>query len=155
MKLAAVAVVISLAIAGAQAHAQPSTAVTAEPETVSTTEAVLLSLGGTAVSASLVVSGAATRNPWLVGGGLLTSLFTPSLGHWYAGRSFTPGMGLRLVGLVVALAGLPAAVESTIYDVATAHRSAERWNAKHVRIAPSVVTSGTHATLGLGIGGTF
>ncbi len=76
------------------------------------------------------------------------------------------------------VAGLPAAAEATagegrdgvpvifvigaalyltgiVCDLATAERSAQRWIARHVQLAPSVVSSGAHTTVSLGIGGSF
>lgn len=200
MKLATLAsVIVGLAVAAPlSAAAQPaltplnapagSRAPDATSEgTKSPQTALLLSLGGTAGSVALMVAGAASNSPSgdsLMTAGLLSSLITPSLGHWYAGHYLTGGMAMRGGGGVLVIAGVAQAlgaefasdggdgsngdsgatmllvgaglyVGGTIYDIATAPAAAERWNEKHLALAPTLVSSGTHTTVGLGLGGSF
>ena len=149
--------------------------------------ALLLSLGGTAASVALVVAGAnseGSNGDSLVTIGLLSSLVTPSFGHWYAGDYFTAGMGMRAGGGLLAIVGLGQALgcafaeESdsscngdsgaafmllgvglyaggTIYDIATAPSAARRWNEHHLQLSPMMVSSGAHSGMGVGLGGTF
>ncbi len=185
MKLAALAAVATLAVA-TSAHAQPALTPAQprgpapESEHKDPSTALLLSLGGSAGSLALFLAGIAQEDGSLISAGVLTSFITPSLGHWYAGNYFTPGMGLRLGGGVLAVAGIAAALGSiddessngddgatmfvlgaglyaggVVYDIATAGGAAERWNAKHLQLAPTLVSSGTHTTVGLGVGGAF
>lgn len=185
MKLAALAAVATLAV-GTSAHAQPALT-PAQPRSAPVdadrkdpTTATLLSLGGTAASVGLFLVGVDREDEGLVTAGLLTSLVTPSLGHWYAGDYFTPGLGLRLGGATLVMAGVASAIGSidnenssgdqgatmfvlgaglyvggTLYDLATAGRAAESWNTAHLQFAPTMVSSGAHTTVGLGLGGSF
>jgi hypothetical protein len=41
---------------------------------------------------------------------LVTAMFTPSIGHWYAGKVATRGLGLRAAGGATALLGLGASL---------------------------------------------
>jgi len=120
--------------------------------------ALALSLGGTAASAALVIVGGEANNGEMISAGLLSSLLTPSLGEWYAGKLVTPGMGIRAASAVVTVVGLAASLKcldaegechtdasapilvgagligyagGTIYDIATAPREARRYNDRH------------------------
>ncbi len=204
MKLAALASltvgVTTLAALAAPASAQPALTPLVEPagaphEPVATaadakspTTAVLLSLGGTAGSVALMVAGAnssGSNADSLITVGLLSTLITPSLGHWYAGHYLTAGMAMRAGGGVLVIAGVAQALGSefssessdggdsgdagatmfllgaglylggALYDIATAPSAAEHWNDKHLQLAPTMVSSGTHTTVGLGLGGSF
>ncbi len=180
MKLAALSAAAALA-AAAPAHAQPAT--TPESDGKSANTALALSLGGTAASVGLYLAGVQREDPKLLVAGGLSSLFTPALGHWYAGSYATPGMGMRVggglliavgfsmsfkgfpseqergaeatVGEVIGIAGIGLFAGGVIYDIATAGRAAKRWNAKHMQLAPSVVSSGAHTTMGIGLSGAF
>src|SRR5262245_50589491 len=69
--------------------------------------ALWLSLGGTAASWGLLVlsprMGSSGEEVALLGG--LGTILGPSLGHIYAGRFGTPGLGLRTAGLGAASLG--------------------------------------------------
>ena len=122
------------------------------------TTALELSLGGTAASAALVIIGGETDSAGMISAGLLSSLLTPSLGEWYAGKLVTPGMGIRAASAVVTVVGIAASLKcldaedschtdasapillgagllgyagGTIYDIATAPREARRYNERH------------------------
>ncbi len=131
--------------------------------------ALLLSLGGTAASAGLVIAGGASNDGGLVAAGLLSSLVTPSLGEWYAGKPLTAGMGIRVVSAAAEIAGLAEAFKcfdtenctnnqglagalmlgglvgyaaGTIYDIADAPSSAREYNrahSLHVTVTPTVM----------------
>ncbi len=179
MKLAALAVAATALATSAPAHAEPASA--SEIDGKSASSALLLSLGGTAASAGLYLVGVQREDPkFLVVGGL-SGVLAPSFGHWYAGSYLTPGLGMRLggaalvglgfsmsfsypdedhstkakVGEAIGIAGIGLVAGGVIYDIATAGRAAKRWNAKHLQVAPSVVSSGTQTTLGLGVSGAF
>ena len=147
--------------------------------------ALMLSLGGTAASAALVLAGSSANNADLVGVGLLSSLLTPSLGEWYAGKPLTAGMGIRLASAGVELYGLAEAFKcwdsctssdnntagvlvvggligyaaGTIYDIADAPSSAREYNRAHswhATVTPTVMrTPSGNAQMGVGIAGSF
>jgi hypothetical protein len=167
----------------------------ADPEDVRSPEVgFALSAGGTAVSTGLLIGGLvlsdhvpssrdAGNKIALVG--LASTLVTPSLGEWYAGRGFTTGLGLRLAGAAVTTLGLSQlsicfdecsgsrdnsvaaaliALGLTSYvvgigwDIATAPSTVREGNAQRRRpvITPSVLaTPSGGAAYGLGVGGTF
>lgn len=147
--------------------------------------AMLLSLAGTIAPIALVAIGAnseGSQGEDLVTLGVLAAFVTPSLGHWYAGHYLTGGMAMRAggaglvtlgvislvgecldsedsscgdggAGVMIAGAGLFAA--GAIYDIATAGDAARAWNSSHLRIAPTMVSSGAHSGFGVGLGGSF
>ena len=153
----------------------------AEPKSRDT--AFLLSAGGTLASAALVAIGAGTNNGALAGAGLVSSLFTPSAGHIYAGRLGSPGLVLRLVSTGVAVAGFKEVLEclgpspcnndrraeylllaagfgyvsGTLWDMVTAGDAADRYNERlQLRVTPAVITTASSGpAVGLGIGGSF
>ena len=161
-KLAAAAAVLTVATA---AHAQaPGQTLASVPPDVGPKDpdtALLLSLGGTMASHALVLAGLVSDNGDLILGGLATSLVTPSLGQWYAGKPLTAGMGIRAASALVTIAGVAQSLEcldfegsetschggdsaglliaggligyatGTIYDVATAPRAAREYNHRH------------------------
>ncbi len=90
-----------------------------EPELKDRSTAFALSAGGTAVSIGLVLVGAKTGNSSLTVLGALSSLVTPAAGEIYAGKVFTPGMGIRLASVGVGLIGLVAATTSFVQTAAT------------------------------------
>lgn len=157
----------------------------APPELKDPSTAVVLSVGGTAASATLFLVGVKAENGALAAAGLISSLVTPSAGEIYAGRLGTPGLVLRLVSAGVAVAGVQEAfkcfLESSscqhdpelagalivaggigyasgiLYDIATAGRTADDYNRRmHVRVTPTVIPTGSSGpAVGLGIGGSF
>ncbi len=145
--------------------------------------ATLLSIAGTVVPTAIVVSAAGTENGsvGLVLAGLLGMELGPSLGHWYAGDYLTPGLGMRAGGTALLVVGLGEALQcidvndgscrsggeaplligaglfvtGTIYDIATAGHAANTWNKEHLQLAPTMISSAGHATVGVGLGGSF
>ena len=129
--------------------------------------ALALSLGGTAASVGLVIAGGSSNNGAMISAGLLSSLVTPSLGEWYAGRYVTAGMGIRAVSGVATVVGFAEALKcvdadgechtdssagvllvggllgyagGALYDIATAPREARRYNERHgltLTVAPT------------------
>jgi hypothetical protein len=124
--------------------------------------ALMLSLGGTAASAGLVLAGISGHdNGGLITAGLVSSLVTPSLGEWYAGKPLTAGMGIRAASAVVTIYGVAESLKcldfegsdtschesdaagyllaggligyaaGTIYDIATAPSAARAYNREH------------------------
>ncbi|HET9990562.1 MAG TPA: hypothetical protein VFQ65_18665 [Kofleriaceae bacterium] len=135
-------------------------------------------------NASLFAIGLEANNSGMMAAGLLSSLVTPSLGEWYAGKPLTVGMGVRAASAVLFIAGVSEALScldeydchnntaasgalilgglagyagGTIYDIATAPTAAREFNAKHqIHLAPTYMrTPSGNATMGMGIGGTF
>jgi hypothetical protein len=175
-----VVAVLTIALGASIAHAQPSTI---EPTPLPTSEtknpviATTLSIVGTLAPIGLMASGDET----LIGGGVIASFFTPSLGHWYAGKFATAGMAARGVGgglmiagvaialdqcgfegscdstagTVLALTGAGLYVGGAIWDIATASRTAEDWNAANFRITPTAVPSASGPSPGVSITGEF
>lgn len=148
----------------------------AKDESAATGMAVAGALGGLGVMGLGFAN--LQRSYVLFGVGALIGLVGPSLGQFYAGEILTPGLGLRAVGLgalgysglvlsqcdegcgaagLPLLAGLGLYVAGAIYDLATTPRAVRAWNAAHhhVTLAPTVVPTGAHASLGLGVVGTF
>jgi hypothetical protein len=105
-----------------------------------------------------VIVGDKANNGGMISAGLLSSLLTPSLGEWYAGKLVTPGMGIRAASAVATIvgaaeslkcldaesdchtdasapyllgAGLLGYATGTIYDIATAPSEARRYNERH------------------------
>ena len=178
-KLAALTLVASVAAASV-AHADPGDEGPKSPDT-----ALQLSLGGTLASAAMLGIGLSSNNGGLAMAGLATSLVTPSLGEWYAGKPLTAGMGIRVASAAAEIAGLAEAFKcidaedtcsndsgaagllifggligyaaGTIYDIADAPRSAREYNRMHSwQITPTVMrTPSGDAKMGVGIGGTF
>ncbi len=76
------------------------------------TTALALSGIGTGVSSALIVSSVLFQtdthevNSPLLYSGLATSVFTPSLGEWYAGEWLTVGMGVRTAAALLAAYGI-------------------------------------------------
>ena len=178
-KLVALAVAAATLCTTTLAHAEPGDQGPKDPTT-----ALELSLGGTAASAALFGIGLEANNGGMIAAGLLSSVVTPSLGEWYAGKPITIGMGVRAASAVVFLAGVGEALScldeydchnnttasgalilgglagyagGTIYDIATAPTAAREFNREHqLHIAPTYMrTPSGNATMGVGIGGTF
>lgn len=181
-KLAAVAALASLAVTSV-AHADAGDEGPKDPNT-----ALLLSLGGTAVSGALFLAG--TRMDYeqgdhLIEAGLLSSLVTPSLGEWYAGKPLTVGMGIRGASALAEIYGIAEAFKcwdddpcsndngtaavlivggligygaGTIYDIVDAPNAARAYNRAHAtwQVTPTVMrTPSGDMHMGVGIGGAF
>ena len=156
----------------------------AEPDTRSENTALLLSLGGTAASVAMIASGEHNHSNGgdsLVTIGVLSTLVTPSFGHWYAGDYLTAGMGIRAasaasmlvgVGQIVSCEGTDHSCDNSagffiiggligygagaLYDIATAPRAARRYNAEHrTFVMPTVLNPPSGPVMGVGIGGSF
>ena len=154
-------------------------------QSTDTDTALMLSLGGTAASAGLVLAGLqGSDNGGLLMAGLASPLVTPSLGEWYAGKPLTAGMGIRAASAVATVWGLAESLKcldaddschsdasagvllaggligyatGTIYDIATAPSAARAYNRTHVvTVQPSLLRTPSGTTsVGVGIGGTF
>jgi hypothetical protein len=182
-KLVALTAVLTIA---SVAHAQtPGEITRSDAGPKNPDSALMLSLGGTAASAVMVIAGAqGGDNGGLLMAGLASSLVTPSLGEWYAGKPLTAGMGIRGASALVTFAGLAESLKcldadgschsdasagyllaggligyatGTIYDIATAPSAAREYNRKHaVTVEPSLLRTPSGTTsVGVGIGGTF
>lgn len=86
----------------------PAPAPAGRPRREST--ANLLTLGGVLLPVGLVIGAATSRDSppryvTLMPLAVVTTLFTPAAGHWYTGKVFTLGVGLRAAGGLLALAG--------------------------------------------------
>ena len=152
-----------------------------------------LSAGGTAASIGFIATGlamASAQQPRDLGYtiatvGLVSTLVTPSLGEWYAGKYLTGGLGLRLVGTAVTaigvsrfaicfdgcggqsidnsgagtaiVLGLVTYAAGIVWDIASAPSIVRESNARlHPVITPSILTSPSGgAAYGLGLGGSF
>lgn len=155
------------------------------PDDKSPAAAFGLSAGGTMLSLATTAAGIQTRNGALTVVGALSSLVTPSLGEFYAGKKgVTAGMGLRLIGGGVAVLGLAEALtcwgsgscerdrdlagalliaggvsyaSGIVLDIALAGSAADAHNRQHaLHIAPVVSrTAASGQTVGLGVTGSF
>jgi len=138
--------------------------------------AVLASLGGTLVPFVVMMSIADAQDPesrvLLFGA---TAVLLPSAGHWYAGKFFTTGMGIRAVsGLVSTLSiGLLAQADDgdpggavagamlglfglgvgAIWDIATASDAVDDWNRAHATVMPTALK--LRDGYGVGVVGRF
>jgi hypothetical protein len=108
--IAVVVIVIALGrTAAAQPGLTPSRATMPVEGEVSENTALAMSLGGTALSWGLIAAGASMDSE--EGGELLGKLggfgavVAPSFGHWYRGKYWTRGLGIRLAGTGVAAFG--------------------------------------------------
>jgi hypothetical protein len=110
MKLATSAAVAATLLTAAAAHADDGGA----PKSEDT--ALNLSLAGTGVSVALTAAGFASNNGGLAMAGLASSLVTPSLGEWYAGKPLTLGMGVRAASAVTFLYGVGEAFKCFDYE---------------------------------------
>ena len=178
-KLVALVVAAAALCSTTLAHADDGDEGPKDPST-----ALALSLGGTLASGALVAIGAAANNGDIAAAGVLSSLVTPSLGEWYAGKPVTLGLGLRAASAIAFVAGADEAFKcfladdtchnntteagillfgglagyatGTIYDIATAKSSAREYNVHHLQLAPTYMrTPSGNATMGVGIAGTF
>jgi hypothetical protein len=179
-KALVVALLATLTLTARLAAAEPDA-----PEYKNPNTALALSAGGTLLSVAVTAAGIDAHNGALTVVGALSSLVTPSAGEFYAGeKGVTIGLGLRLLGSGVAIAGAaealkcfgesscernPALAEALLItggvsyasgillDIALAGSAAEDFNRKHdLHVAPVVSRATTSGqTLGLGITGSF
>jgi hypothetical protein len=188
MKCAVAVLVVVITFAGVAA-AQPAAASAKLPsdpvaqpasqDRVSERTAFWLSFGGAVASWTTLGAGISMGHGYLVGAGMVSTLFAPTIGHWYAHRTATRGLGLRAGGAAAILVGValvPVCEETcgdgysaalalllfggsalyiagTIDDVATAHRTARSYNARDHLIAPIVNPS--TGSIGLAFTGRF
>lgn len=102
-------------------------------------------------------------------------LVGPSIGHLYAGKLVTPGLGVRALGFALGLAaagtddlddaigllllGSGCVIGGAVYDIATAGRSAREYNFQQAkRMMPTfapVTTNGQPAGVQVGLAGAF
>lgn len=92
--------------------------------------ALEVSAAGATVSLALIAAGLAPdldidSGLKLVGLGLASGIFTPSLGAWYAGKYWTGGLGLRLAGAAAMVTGL-AKMPPWCFDQCTFDEKRER-----------------------------
>jgi hypothetical protein len=167
--------------------AAPALASADEPaeEPLDRNTAFLLSLGGTAASATMVVIGGSSSNGTLFAVGLVSSLVTPAAGEIYAGKLFTWGMGIRVVSAGAAVVGFAEAFKclfaedtchsdteaagtliaagaigyagGVLYDIATAGSAVDDYNRRyHLRVTPTVIpTTSSGPAVGVGVAGSF
>jgi hypothetical protein len=131
----------------------------------SETTAQMYSIGGALLGPLLTMIGSSINDSndgasgVLVLTGGVISILGPTAGHWYAGKTVTAGLGLRLAGLVAAGIGIVMLLDcdgdtcdespnaalvliaaagsyliGTIWDVVTADDSARAWNRRHAEI---------------------
>ena len=179
-KAIAVALLATLTLTARLAAAEPDVPEHKDPGT-----AVMLSAGGTLLSVGVLLVGVDTRNSTLAVAGALSSLITPAAGEIYAGKLFTPGIGLRLAGAGLAVVGVGEALNcafttapcdrnerlvsglliggavsyasGVVLDIALAGSAAEDFNRKHdLHIAPIASRTATAGqTFGVGLSGSF
>jgi hypothetical protein len=195
MKCAMAALVVLITFAGvaaAQPAADPAklpsipVAQPAPEDRLSEGMAFGLSFGAAVASWTVLVAGISMEQHnsqavrYVLGIGVLSTTFAPTIGHWYAHRSVTRGLGLRLAGIaavaigsrmvvacqedcpdgysaVLALllfGGAGLHIAGTIDDVVTAPRAARRYNAQHERTVVPVVDPAT-GSFGLAVSGRF
>ena len=100
-------------------------------------------------------------------------LIGPSIGHLYAGKLFTPGLGVRALGFGLAMAafddesigmlllGTACVVGGAIADISTAGSSARAYNFEHANrtmsptVAPVVDARGNATGMQVGLVGNF
>jgi len=138
--------------------------------------AFLLSSVGTLVPIGIFVASIRAEKPSLLLLSTGVAIFTPSAGHWYAERFFTPGMGIRALGVTVSGLALMAAIANddgsssgavklfygglglvavgALWDIATAGSAVDDWNRRNVpAVAPTVMKTGDG--YGFGLAGSF
>ena len=148
------------------------------PEQKSEDTALGLSLGITTLSWGALLAG--SRSLDVLGIGAAGALLGPTTGHWYSGRIFTWGLGLRVLGVAAAAVGLVAAIEhdachdgcdgtpaevillpiglivfagGTISDIWTARGAARAYNEQQLGV--SIVPLVQPGTAGVGLVGSF
>lgn len=124
--------------------------------------ALTLSALGTAVPAAMMYSDSSD----MAFVGWMALLLAPSMGHWYAGKRFTLGMGVRLtsVGLIamavnngssdIVYTAIAALAMGSALDLATAPDAARRHNAR-LKLTPTVLRSHSGGAPGLAAVGAF
>ena len=114
---------------------------------------------------------------------LASLAITPSFGEWYAGDYLPVGLVVRTSGFALGalflaraqangcnryscwpadatielVLGFGALAAGTVWDIATAPRAADRYNAKHawIAITPMIAPAATGHAFGLGVAGGF
>jgi hypothetical protein len=142
-----------------------------------------LSAGVTVGGALALAAGAAGGNDQLTLAGLLGLGLGPSMGHWYSGEAWNPGLTARVGGALVSGAGLILAlgcvdgdttepcsfgsdmfltgtvayVASTVYEIVTAPRSARRFNrrARDARLVVAPMRGQDQVVPGLALAARF
>lgn len=173
-RFAAVALVLATTTA---AHAAPATETS---DVKSESGAVGLSVASTVAGGALFAAGLGTESGPLLAVGAGALILGPSAGHWYAGKSLTWGLPIRIAGAGLAVMGTYEAIGcviaadddgcsapemvigglvlvgvGTVLDIATAGRSAREYNERHWQVTPTLVSDGQSQGMGLGIGGSF
>jgi hypothetical protein len=171
MKLAAVALII--ATSTSIARAEDTSELPRDPDT-----ALYLSIVGTVAGATLLVPVGGMKNEdWKVGLPMFAlAELLPSAGHVYAGNYVSAGLVTRLLGgtmIVIALkdpfesdqivssnaralgvTGILLTLGGTVYDIATARRSARRYNERQLKLSPVIATD-TGVAPGFGVSAAF
>jgi hypothetical protein len=169
----------------APSQAEPSPAQPLPSGARSEGVALGLSIGGTAVSWTMIGVAAALAHPGnrttatVAGAGVLGTVLAPSFGHWYAGKFATRGLGLRLagaglatlgfIGVIVAcedectptlqeallIGGVGLAIAGTIDDIVTVPRDVQRHNQRLYDTSIVPVVHHDTRSVGLAITGRF
>jgi hypothetical protein len=170
-----------------EASSQPSPEKKKRPTTARN-----LAIGGALVGPALVgvaaASGAAHNDAAMqvaLAASGVAFVLAPSAGHWYAGKTFSTGLVLRLAGAgaavvgfgiaapclpeecfknegeiggTILLAGAALIVAGTVWDLVTADDEARSWNDRHgldLQLAPTLVSTGRGTAPGLAVVGSF
>jgi hypothetical protein len=138
--------------------------------------ALALSLSGAALGWGILGLGESDAVYWSAAGAMVIG---PSLGRYYAGDYFGPGIVLRGAGVAALFLngegchdrscsdlesnarqaliplGLLAYLGGTFWDIARAPHDAEDWNRTHLIVSPVALQSGAHLAPGLGLSGRW
>jgi hypothetical protein len=105
--------------------------------------------------------------------GAASSLITPSIGEFYAGRYLTTGMGIRAASAALIWAsaansqgssnalvvtGMLGYATGVVWDIVDAGHAANDYNRRHainVTVSPTVITQPSGPVIGMGLGGSF
>ena len=195
LKLVTAVVVLSLHMAAAAADPPGETPLTTPSPAPSSPRdpgtAVMLSVVGTLASTVVTAAGLKMAiddtsgngaGAALFFGGLASSLVTPSLGEFYAGRYVTVGMGIRAASAVVVIGSLVASASESCsascnntmtilgitgligfatgvaWDIGTAGSAANAYNQRHtftLAVTPTVLSPPSGPVMGVGLGGSF
>jgi hypothetical protein len=176
----AFAIVMSSTEARAEEASPPILSAHAAPQPKRIRDAYLVSWAATALPlvASVLIAGEEGNGArGAIGGtlGITAMIVGPSAGHWYAGRTWTTGLKLRLAGGAIVgamvlgeqyrpldtgtvITGLLTAVAlwevGVIWDVVTIPRAVRRHNREQAR-AFAIAPFATERSAGLGIAGAF
>jgi hypothetical protein len=177
LAIAAVACLAFTRVAAADPDDPTATTTYRDPAT-----ALALSAGSTAAAWMVVAVGASSHETAPIVGGAIATLFAPSIGQWYAGKSLTVGLGIRAASAALLFAaeikaancdsddggsctsvapmlvgGLIGYGAGTILDIVLAPRAARDFNRSHAKVylAPTVIAAPSGPVMGLGIGGAL